>query len=530
MAGRVGRDRAALTALPRWAPLALGAVPVAWLAVFFAWPVVTMAMRAGVPQVDLAIVQFTLLQATASTLLTLAVGIVPSYVLARFEFRGRRAVLGIVTVPFMLPAVVVSAAFLALLPGGLHGSTIAIVLAHAFFNVAVVVRLVGSSWSVVSHELTGAARMLGASPVQVARHVVLPLLRPGLIAASMVTFLFCVTSYGTVVLLGSPARPTVEVEIVRLATQLGAVDRAVALTVAQLVALGAVVTLAARAQRRTSTSLAAPGRRRAARTPAERRLLVITAVAATGAMSTPVVALVVRSFRPGGRFGLAAWRGLVAPSGRPGASLGLDPLASVVTSLRVAALATAVSLVVGLLGAVAVAAARRASAAALDLSLMLPLGTSAVTVGLGMLVTFARSPIDWRGAWWLVAVGHALIAVPFVVRTVLPVIRAVPAAHVDAASVLGATPWRARWEVVVRRLRRPLLVGAGLSAAISLGEFGATTFLTRAGRETIPIAIGRMLTRAGDLPRAQGFALSAVLLAVTALVIAATDAPDRTTR
>ena len=120
-------------------------------------------------------------QALASTALTLAVGFAPAYVLARYRFLGRRAVLALVTVPFMLPTVVVGAAFLALLPQSWHGTARAVVVAHVFFNIAVVVRLVGAMWVVLPTDLTAAARTLGASPAQVLRHVVLPLLRPALV-------------------------------------------------------------------------------------------------------------------------------------------------------------------------------------------------------------------------------------------------------------------------------------------------------------------------------------------------------------
>ncbi|MFZ9627917.1 MAG: ABC transporter permease [Ilumatobacteraceae bacterium] len=520
------RHRAALSSLPRWAPAALVALPAVWLGVFFAWPTVTLVGRAGGPQIDADIVWFTLWQAVVSTVLTLALGMVPAYVLARFSFPGRRLVLAVVTVPFMLPTVVVGAAFLALLPDHLHGTTTALVLAHVFFNVAVVVRLVGAMWSVIPHELTGAARTLGASPWQVLRLVVLPLLRPGIVAASTVVFLFTFTSYGAVVLLAGPGHPTVEVEIVRLATQLGDVDRAVALSVVQLVVLALAVMVSAGIQRRASRPLGAVPVRRVARTRRERSLVVTTGAVVAVMMTLPVIALVRRSVVLGGRLTLEAWRSLGHNSGRPGMSLGVDPLGSITASLRIAAAATVLSCAIGLLGALAIGAARRRLAGTLDVGLMLPLGTSAVTVGLGMLITFDHAPFDWRATWWLVPVGHSLIAVPFVVRAVLPVVRSVPTAQLDAAAVLGAGPWRAWWEVVVRRLPRALLVGAGLSAAISLGEFGATTFLTRTGHETVPVAIGRVLARTGELPRAQGFALATLLFLVTAAVVVATDSPS----
>ncbi|MCB0957458.1 MAG: ABC transporter permease subunit, partial [Ilumatobacter sp.] len=131
-----------------------------------------------------------------------------------------------------------------------------------------------------------------------------------------------------------------------------------------------------------------------------------------------------------------------------------------------------------------------------------------------------------RGEWWMVPLGHALVATPFVVRAVLPVLRAVPDGQRAAAVTLGASPLRAWWWVDARQAWRPLLAGAGIAAAVSLGEFGATTFLTRSGRETVPIAIGRLLGRAGALPRAQAFALATILLVATALVIALVDRPE----
>jgi thiamine transport system permease protein len=155
--------------------------------------------------------------------------------------------------------------------------------------------------------------------------------------------------------------------------------------------------------------------------------------------------------------------------------------------------------------------------------MMLPIATSAITVGFGMLITFDVEPVDWRASWWLVPVGHALVATPFVVRTVLPVLRGVDARRLEAAATLGASPLRAWREVVVPHLRRPVVVAAGLSAAISLGEFGATSFLSRSGQETMPIAIERLLGRTGAVLHAQGYALSAILAVATIAVVAALD-------
>lgn len=505
----------------------LAALPVVGLGMFFAWPLGTLVSRVVRPSSvsdalaspGLAgVLWFTLWQAVASTVLTLLAGFAPAYLLARYRFAGRRALVALVTVPFMLPTVVVGAAFLALLPQSWHGTGRAVVLAHVFFNIAVVVRLVGALWAVLPADLTAAARTLGASRAQVLRHVVLPLLRPALWASATVVFLFTFTAFGTVRLLGGAANPTLEVEIARRATQLGDVDGAAVLSLLQLVALGGVVWWSARWQRRAALPFNSPVGARRARSRAERRFVALGAVATGVVMAVPLLMMVSRSFRLGGEWSLRGWRTLGSAEVRPGLSLGVDPLASLATSLRFAVVAATIAVVVGSLASFAITSARR-HGRWLDVGLMLPLGTSAVTVGLGLLITFDTAPFDWRAEWWLIPVGHALVATPFVVRALLPVLRSIPADQRAAAAVLGASPLRAWWAVDVRRLSGPVLGSAGLAAAISLGEFGATTFLTRAGRDTMPIAIARLLARTGDVPRAQGFALATVLLVATALVI-----------
>ena len=155
---------------------------------------------------------------------------------------------------------------------------------------------------------------------------------------------------------------------------------------------------------------------------------------------------------------------------------------------------------------------------------MLPIATSAVTIGFGILITFDDDPFDWRGSWWIVPVGHALVAIPFVVRTVLPVLRGVEVRRLEAAATLGASPLRAWRSVVLPHLRRPVVVAAGLAAAISLGEFGATSFLSRSGQETMPIAIEQLLGRTGTLLQGQGYALAVILAAATIAIVLLIDA------
>jgi thiamine transport system permease protein len=518
--------------LPRWHRAVLVVPPLVFLAVFYVWPFLTLVIRVidGSTVADTLrrpglgrVLWFTTWQAVISTVATLVAGMLPAYLLARWSFPGRRLLTALVTVPFLLPTVVVGAAFIALLPDAVENSALAVVLAHVFFNVAVVVRVVGGVWAQVPADLISAARTLGAGPLRATREITLPLLRPALVAAGSIAFLFTFTSFGVVQILGGPARVTLEVEIARRATQLGDVGGAAVLSVLQLAVLAVIVSVVVRVQRRSTVAFAlddavAPR----PRTPRSKIFVGTAAIVTFAAVSAPLLALAAAAFRPGGQWSLAAWRAFGDAPVRPGVDLGVDAWSAVGASLRAAVIATAIAVSIGTLASLAIASAR-AAGRLLDVGSMLPLGTSAVTIGFGMLITFDRSPFDWRGAPWLVAVGHALVAMPFVVRATLPVLRARPTGWREAAAVLGASPSRAWWEIDVRLLRRPLLVATCFAAAISLGEFGATTFLSRSGAETLPIAIARLLGRAGDIPRAQASALALVLAAVTLVVLVLLD-------
>ena len=125
-------------------------------------------------------------------------------------------------------------------------------------------------------------------------------------------------------------------------------------------------------------------------------------------------------------------------------------------------------------------------------------------LGLGFLIAFDTPPLDFRAAPWLVPVAQALVAIPFVVRIVAPTLRSIDPRQREAAALLGASPGRVRREIDLPIVSRALAVAAGFAFAISLGEFGATVFLARPDRPTLPVAIFRFLGRPGETERRAG--------------------------
>lgn len=526
---------------------ALLAAPVAFLAVFFVWPVVNIVGEGlrdergwdltGVGDVlgDPAlrgVAWFTLWQALASTVLTLLVALPAAQVLARYEFRGRRVIQALATVPFVLPTVVVGSAFLALLgPRGplgvnLGGTVWTILLAHVFFNHAVVVRTVGGLWEGLDPRTEEAARVLGASRWRSVREVTFPALRPAIASAAAITFLFTFTSFGVVRILGGAGHATLEVEIYRQTADLLDLPVASVLALLQLGAVAALLVVQDHLERRRSAAAVTLGGapRRRARTAGERAWVGGNLLALAVLLGGPLVVLVERSFRTGRGHSLEAWRRLADGNGRSGLFVG--PLDAVANSLRFAVAATVIAVALGALAAAALTRPGGRAARALDAALLLPLGTSAVTVGFGFLIALDE-PVDLRASPWLVPLAQAVVALPFVVRTMTPVLRSIDDRLRQAAAVLGASPAQAWREVDLPLVRRALFVAAGFAFAISLGEFGATTVIARADTPTVPVAIDRLLGRPGSLNVSQAFALSVVLMVLTASAVLAVDRARR---
>ncbi|GHA47425.1 ABC transporter permease [Streptomyces purpurascens] len=518
------------------------ALPVAFFAAFFAYPVAAIvarglkvdgAWRFGrigevLAQSDVRhVLWFTTWQAFVSTALTLLIALPGSYVFARFEFRGKQVLRAVVTVPFVLPTVVVGTAFLALVGRGglldelwgvrLDTTVWAILLAHVFFNYAVVVRTVGGLWAQLDPRQEEAARMLGASPWKAWRQVTLPALGPAVAAAALMVFLFTFTSFGVVQILGGPTFSTLEVEIYRQTSEIFDLSTAAVLTLIQFVAVGAILALHAWTVRRRETALRLVDASLTARRPrgaGQWALLGGVLGTVVVLLLLPLAVLVQRSLDAPG-FGY--YRALTRADG--GIFL-VAPIEAIGNSLEYAVAATVIAVVIG--GLAAVALTRRDAGRfvrGFDALLMLPLGVSAVTVGFGFLIALDEPPLDLRSSWILVPLAQALVGVPFVVRTMLPVLRAVDARLREAASVLGASPWRVWREVDLPMVRRALLIAAGFAFAVSLGEFGATVFIARPDNPTLPVAVARLLGRPGDLNYGQAMALSTILMVVCAVAL-----------
>ncbi len=484
---------------------------------------------------------FTFWQAGLSTLLTVVLALPGAYLFARFRFPGKRLINALAVIPFVLPTVVVASAFLALLgprsplnellaglgvtpsPLRLEHTIWAILIAHVFYNYAVVLRIVGGVWAQIDPRLEDASRVLGATRWQAFRQVTLPLLRPAIASAASIVFLFTFTSFGVILLLGGPRFATLEVEIYRQTAQLLNLPVAATLALLQMAALAALLLAYARYQARLAVGLRLlPPRltERAPRGAGEWAFVGGSLLFMALLLGVPLAVLVERSLATPAGYSPAHYVALFA--GERTVLFG-SPVEAVGNSVAFAVVATAISMSLGLAASAVIAYRRGVLSDAFDALLMLPLGTSAVIVGFGFLISLGRLPIDLRTSAALIPIAHALIALPFVVRAVAPVMRSIDVRLREAATVLGAPPARAWREVDLPLIGRAALVGGGFAFAVSLGEFGATVFIARPEAPTMPLAVFRLLGQPGALNFGTAMAMATLLMLVTAAAILLID-------
>ncbi|MBK8049086.1 MAG: iron ABC transporter permease [Anaerolineales bacterium] len=548
MVPRTGRRVARPHRVRRGLLTLLYLAPLLFLALFYVYPLLaifqasfsqpgafTAIFAAILDPALLQLVWFTAWQAAVSTVVTVLAGLPLAYVFATYDFRGKSLLNALLTIPFVMPTVVVATAFLALLGrGGLVNETLQrvfgvsapqlhaeqtlwiILLAHVFFNVAVVIRTVGGFWSNLNPHLREAAGMLGAPPARVFREITLPLLAPSLLSASLLIFLFTFTSFGVILLLGGPGFATIEVEIYRQAVNYFNLPIAAFLSVLQLLITFGVMIAYTRAQAQTSRTLRQQSAKRTARRPANWRQALVVAVCillTVGALLAPLLALAWSSIRVDGAFSLRYYQAL-AENPRQSAFF-VPPVTAIRNSLMFALATLVLSLPMGMIGAYMLAQPRTWLTALLEPLLLLPLGTSAVTLGFGYIIAMG----ELRTSLWLVPIAHTLIALPFVVRTLLPSVRALDKRLREAAAMLGASPARIWRSVDAPLLWRPLLIAAAFAFAISLGEFGATLLIARPDTPTMPMIIYRALGQPGALNYGQALAMSTVLMTVTGVAL-----------
>ncbi|UCF99487.1 MAG: iron ABC transporter permease [Spirochaetaceae bacterium] len=463
----------------------------------------------------LKIIGFTVWQAILSTLLSVLMGLPGAYLLARYDFRGKRLIQALTTVPFVLPSIIVVLGFVRFFgnngilnrflmalfgleepPLRILYSLQAILLAHAFYNFPIVVRVVSSLWQRIHPSTEEAARSLGAHGLRLFWRVTLPQILPAVLSAAALVFIFCLLSFAIVLVLGGgPRYTTLEVEVYRLAKV--SLDLK---TGSALALIGALISLLflyvyIKLQQRSSFA-------EQISEDYERPRLASTLGSARGAFHVvylllmavvilaPMATVVAYSFQVRTGWGQQAislgWYRRIFSGGGP-------YLRAVANSLFFAVATMLLSLPLGTLLAYLGARGRFAGSRLLEAITMLPIGISSIILGLGYLKAYQQLPWKMVGSWYAIVFAHTVIAYPFVIRVASATFRKMKSSLSEAARSLGAGPWRLFWHLELPLARSALITGAAFAFGISVGEINASLMLYNEKLITIPVMIYRLI-------------------------------------
>lgn len=489
----------------------------------------------------IGIVGFTAYQAILSTLLSLALGLPAAYLLARYEFRGRRTLRSLTILPFVLPSIMVAIGFVATFGrnGTLNGvlsmvglgpvellfTLEAILIAHAFYNAPLIARVTTAAWESVDASAVETARSLGASPFRAFRDVIAPQLYPAVLMGAALTFVFTFGTFPIVLALGGFELATVEVFVYQLVRELNYTEAAALAIVELAISLGvlyAYLRYEAKHAVRSQGIRPLPRKSLFPSQPSLRELLPriaigIYAVVALVVFIAPIASMIYTSVAGPNGLTLDHYRFLVDRQAT-GAAYQVRPWSAVRNSLLFAVGALALSLPMGVV--VSVLTTRRYRGRKLvDVISMAPLAVSGIIVGIGLL----RGPVfGVEIAGWRLAVGgavaiiaaHAVSCYPFVVRTVAPGLESLDPRLVESARALGASRTRTLVDIELPLVWPGVVAGAAFAFAISIGEFSSTVVLaTGTDQYTMPVAIERFIGRRLGPATAMGV----VLLVVTSI-------------
>lgn len=477
---------------------------------------------------------FTIYQAVLSTASTLILALPCAYIVARYRFAGKSLLLSLATLPFVLPTVVVALAFMSLLgrrgllndllatlfsldfsPIQLERTLAIVIIVHVFYNFAIALRIITSYWSTLGFETEEVARTLGADEWTVWRDIRLPLIRPALFSAGLLVFIFTFTSFGVVLILGGIRFATLEVQIYYQAINIFNLPLAAALSLVQIAVMCLMMVLYTRSQRQVRPSLESSASiARPIKTKRERLIVGAALIFMCLLLFTPLLALIVRSLWTSE--GLDVTNFLELAERSRGSLLFIAPIESIWNSLRFALLSMFLALGLGIIASFMIHRGTWLSRIA-DPLFMLPLATSAVTLGFGFVVALDEPPLNLRASWLIIPISHTLVALPFVIRSLLPALRAIPPSIREAAQVLGARPRDLLLTIDFPLINRGIAVGATFAFTVSMGEFGASLFIAQRESVTMPVVIYRLIGDPGLASYRQALAMSVMLMLVCAI-------------
>ena len=474
------------------------------------------------------LLSFTLKQSLLSAFISVLAAIPFAAFISTYSFPGRKAILTLASLSFTLPAILVVLGFViwygnngilnrALMqilsmdepPLRILYSFSAVILAHVYLNFPVALSLLTASWTSMPDAEEKASYLMGSGHLRTFFRITLPKLRGSLIAAFMLIFLFCFSSFTIVMVLGGkPEFSTLESEIYRRLHTEGNVNGAASISVFVIIVNSVMLIATSGARRSTRKSRKERELKRARGMRLLQAFLISLIILLF--LLPPLLAIAYRSFyTKEGTFTLSAWKSVF----RGGKGLLGSAPKAILSSFLIAIVSAFVSVM--LAERLSLYSAKSGSHLVPFLA-TLPMATGSVTLGMGFLLvsSFIHSSSS-AVSYMLVIAAHLIITIPFAVRTILPGARSISDSIALSSLTLGAS-----MKKTIRKAERPLLSpyirkAFAFSFAISLGEVNATLTLSEGSVSTIPVLMYRMI----DTYNYQGASALGIILLTEALIV-----------
>ena len=506
----------------------LWATPILFVSVLFYLPllkIIGLGLSANWYEIyfepaTLKAIWFTLWQAAVSTAIALLIGVPGAYILYRKQFFGQRIVRALITVPLVLPTIVVAIIFASF--RGLPAIPL-IIAAHVFINYSLVVRTLGGVWATMDNETEEAAALAGAGRLRTLIAVTLPQLKPAIVSAAALTFLFCSSSYGIILILGGGQVQSVETEIASAALQFLDLNRAAALALLQTAITVIAFSISeAIAKHPIGIEQVHESTRKPRIDSRDWPAVTITAFVILGLVFTPMLVLLSKAFTFDGALSLQNFINLAGRGDRD--LLNISVWQATLNTLRNVAISASLAVGFGSLVSYLLSRTHRTRRAkfsnrTLDLLFLIPVGISSVVLGFGYLITFGGGPLPLRASWLVVPIVQALMALPLVIRLIYPALISIGAEHREAASLAGANSRQTWWHIESGIIRNVILTAIGFALIAGIGEFGAASLLAFGDQATLPTVLFALISRPGALNYGMAMAVCAILIVLTFVLV-----------
>ncbi|MHA1596656.1 MAG: ABC transporter permease [Candidatus Asgardarchaeia archaeon] len=485
------------------------------------------------------VILFTLYQAFLSMLLTIILGLPLSFLISKYDFKGKEFIRALILVPFILPPIVVAHGFIlffgrdGLLNRILLGISLVekpmdfegimlILLAHSFYNIPLVVQMVSSSLERIPEEVEEAAESLGTPPLRKFFRITLPYIRNSILSSALLTFIFCLLSFTIVLSLGGVKYMTVEVQIYSLYKFLFSPERASGLAIIQILtaAVASYTYLRLQGDEKYRRAILGLHKREKVKISFKnvmnvKGILILTyLILITILLSGPIFSVIYYSFFDivSGEFSLSGYERIF--TGEFSEYLGTSPISSIVNTIFFASLSLFLSITLGTIAAYSISRANCSGKNLYNLLILIPIGTSSMSLALGLIRTYGDFPILKENSWVFIVLSHTILGLPFVTRSILNSLERIDRNLIDASDSLGSSRFDTFFTVELPLIYPSFVTGSVFSFAMSIGEMSMALFFSSPRTMTMTVSMYRYM---GVRKYLEASAMGSILILISTL-------------